>query len=229
MSKFKRIYKTIQKNIFVVLLVATISVVLSVGYVTIYTSPTYSATAKVLVHNGNLNEINAENGVETKISATDTCLEIFNSPDIFAFLKSSVLSDITYTAEELQNMVKVTAEGKGSLVFYVTSTCDNPEDAVRITRDYSNMMYSYITQFVMSASVNPLYIDTVATPNTPDVALTVILSLLAGALLGSVATVVLSFSNRRLKNANDFKSRYSVKVLGVVPDFENEGGKNNGR
>lgn len=229
MSKFKQICKTIQKNIFVVLLVATISVVLSVGYVTIYTSPTYSATAKVLVHNGNLNEINAENGVETKISATDTCLEIFNSPDIFAFLKSNVMSELPYTSEQLNDIIKVTAEGDDSLVFYVTSICDNPEDAVKITRDYSNMMYSYIAQFVNRAFVNPLYIDTVATPIKPDVTLTVILSLLAGALLGAVGTIVLSHSNRRLKNANDFKSRYSVKILGVVPNFENEGGKNSGR
>ncbi len=229
MSKLNKMFKTIQKNIFIVLLVAAISVVLSVGYITIYMSPTYSATAKVLVHNGNLNEINAENGVETKISATDTCLEIFNSPDIFAFLKSNIMSELPYTSEQLNDIVKVTAEGDDSLVFYVTSTCDNPEDAVRITRDYSNMMYSYIAQFVISASINPLYIDTLATQNTPDITLTVILSLLAGALLGAVGAVVLSLSNRRLKNANDFKSRYSVKILGVVPNFENEGGKNSGR
>lgn len=229
MSKLNNLFKIIHKNIFIILLVATLSVVLSVGYITIYTSPTYSATAKVLVHNGNLNEINAANGIDTNISATDTCLEIFNCPDIFAFLKSSTMAEFPYTEEELRQMIKVTAEGNKSLIFYVTATCDNPDDAVFLAKNYSNMMYSYISQFVRSAVVSPLDIDTEATPNSPDITLTVILSLLSGALLGTVGSVVFTLSNRKLKNQSDFKARYSVKVLGVVPNFENEGGKNHDR
>ena len=138
MSKFNEILKNIRKNLFIVLLVTAISVVLSVGYVTVYSTPSYSATAKVLVHNGNLNEINAAEGVETNISAVETCLEIFNCPDIFLFLKNTVMAEHTYTAEDLGNIVKVTAEGKSSLIFYVTATCDNPDDALSITREYTN-------------------------------------------------------------------------------------------
>ena len=58
-----------------------------------------------------------------------------------------------------------------------------------------------------------------------DITLIVIISLIAGALLGILATVILSLSNRRLKGSADFKARYSVKVLGVVPNFEAERGK----
>ncbi|MBO7217811.1 MAG: hypothetical protein J6V50_03840, partial [Clostridia bacterium] len=189
------------------------------------TVPSYSASAKVLIHNGNLNEINATNGAETKISAVDTVLEILNSQDIYIYLKSSVFTDLNYSEEELNDIVKVTAEGKDSLIFYVTATTDNPDSSLRITREYANMIFSYLSAYSQNVAVNVLYTDSAATKNIPDITLIVIISLIAGALLGILATVILSLSNRRLKGSADFKARYSVKVLGVVPNFEAERGK----
>ena len=51
MSKIKELLFLIRKNIVIVFLVASLSVVLSVGYITVFSEPTYTATSKVLVHN----------------------------------------------------------------------------------------------------------------------------------------------------------------------------------
>lgn len=222
MTKIKPIFELLFKNIVIILLAAVVCVVLSVGYVTMYSEPTYSATAKVLVHNGNLNEINANENYETKISANETCLEIFNSEDMFVFLLNSTFSDTEYTVAELQSMIKVTAEGENSLVYYVTATSDNPEEAVSLIVRYSGMMYSYISQFVNRASVITLYKDSTASPVRTNVILIVLVGFVAGILLSSAAVIVLSLSNRHLKNAKDYKSRYSLRLLGVVPDFDSK-------
>lgn len=229
MSKTKQLFNVLYKNILVILVVAVAAVILTVGYITVCSDSSYSATAKVLVHNGNLNEINATSGIETKISATDTCLEIFNSQDIFVYFKNTALSGSDYSAEDYSKMITVTAEGEKSLVFEVTVTCDNPEDALMITQKFVGIMYPYISQYVGRASVNIIYIDSVASAAHTDVIPAVVLSFLAGAILASAVIIMLAASNRRLKNAEDFKTRYSVKLLGAVPDFENERGKNNGR
>ena len=229
MSKLHRLFSFLYKNIFTILLVATISVVLSVGYITVYSAPSYIATTKVLIHNGNLNEINATENIETEISARDTLLEILNSNDIYIYLKSSVFSDSRYSAEELNDIVTVTSEGKNSLVYYVTATAENPDDALLIAKEYSNMMYSYLSSYSQRAAVNVLYVDSTAMKNIPDITFIIIISLLVGALLGVIITIIISLSNRRLKDAADFSAKYSVKVLGVVPNFESERGKNNGK
>lgn len=219
-AKLKKLLETLYKNIVIILLTATVCVILSIGYTVTNTEPFYSARGKVLVHNGSLGEIAT---ADSKISLVETCEEIFNSQSMIKYFKEYHLDDSRYTVSELDEIIEVSAEGKNSLVLNITVTCDDPDKALYIIESFIIALPDY-SRFVSSElMVNELYVDEEATLNKPDMIAIIIVSLLAGAVLASVAVILRDALNRKIRSAEDYKAKFSAPILGVVPNFETKG------
>ncbi len=216
---FKNLFLTLYKNSVVIMIIATLCVILSVGYTTMYAEVTYTARAEMLLHTVSLSEIPQYTMAKSDISVVDTSLEIFNSKSMFTFLTEAELADKNYTADELDEMIEVTRKNKKSLVLIVTVTCGDEDEAVELAEAYSKSMQRYFGNFTSDFFVDKLSVDEDAVINNPNVALTVVTSLIIGALLGSVAVLVLNKFNQRLRGVADYRARYSATLLGTVPDF----------
>lgn len=219
-KKIKDIFATLYKNIVIILLVATAAVVLSVGYVTLYSSASFVARGEMLVHNGHLgNSIQTVDGVKGK-NFIGTCEKLFNSQAFFTHFQQNFLSDRSYTLEELDDMIEVKAEGKNSVFMTITVVCDEPDEARYLAETGIFALTDYSRFITSSLVVNQIYLDEEAVPLKPDIPLLVIASLLIGALVGSLLVLFFEAFNRKVKSAADYTAKYPVRLLGVVPDFE---------
>ena len=216
---FKNLCTTLYKNSVIIMVVATLCVVLSVGYTTMYAKVTYTAKAEVLLHSHALSDTPLNAMVQPEISPVDTALEVFNSKGMFTFLTETELSEKKYSLEELDEMIEVTRKDKNSLVLIVTVTCDDDDEAVELAKVFSSSMQRYIIGFTSEFFADVLSVDEDAVMNKPSIALTVIAALIVGALLGSVTVVILDKFNQRLRGVSDYRARYSATLLGTVPDF----------
>ncbi len=216
---FKNLSQTLYKNSAVIMIIATLCVVLSVGYTTMYAEVTYTAKAEVILYSPSLTETTQYSMVKPDIPTIDNSLEIFNSRSMYTFLTDTELSEKNYTADELDEKIEVTRRDKKSLILIVTVTCDDEDEATELLKAYTTAMSPFFASFTMDFSVKPLSVDEDAVINTPSVALTVVMALIGGGLLGSVAVVILDKFNKRLRGVSDYKARYSVTLLGEVPDF----------
>lgn len=218
-KSLKNLFATLYKNSVIIMIVATLCVVLSVGYTTMHAKVVYTAKAEVLLHSTSLTDIPAGMMVKSDVSVVDTALEIFNSKDMFTFMIENEIVGKSYNAEELDEMIEVTKKSKKSLVLIVTVTCDNEDEATELAKAYTSAMPGYFSGFAVDFYINTLSVDEDAVMNKPSVALAVITGLVVGALLGAIAVIVLDKFNQRLRGVSDYRAKYSATLLGTVPDF----------
>ncbi len=218
-KSLKNLYGVLYKNAVIIMVVATLCVVLSVSYVSMQVKPTYTARAEMLLHNHSLSEIPSGMFVQSEVSTVDTSLEIFNSQSLFTSLIESKRLETKHTAKELNEMIEVTRKSKDSLVLCVEVTCDTAGEAKELVKGYTSFMQEYYSLYTADFFVSLLYIDDHATLNRPNIALVVVTSLVVGALLASIAVIIIDKLNLKLRGVSDYRSRYSAPLLGSVPDF----------
>lgn len=219
-NELKDIFTKLYKNIVIILLVATASVVLSVGYVTMYSPAAYVVKGEVLVHNGHLgNFAQTSDGVMGK-NFIGTCERLFNSQAFFIHLQKNFLGDRNYSVEELDDMINVKAEGKHSLFMKLSVVCDDPEEASYIAENCIYALGNYSRRVTSSVVVDQVQLDEEASLQKPAIIVLIIISLISGALVGSLLVLFFEIFNRKVKNAADYEAKYQVRLLGVVPNFE---------
>ncbi len=219
-SELKKLFTALRKNFAVIALIAAAAVVVAVGYVTMYMTPVYSATAKIILHNGELIPITALYQNADSKTYIETCEEILNSEDLIQYFYSSSGLNLDYTVEELEDMLSVTAKAADSTVFFIEATAENGENAVALVNEFSRLLQGYLNGVSSRIAVNIISCDEVAVNARPSVLGTAALALVGGAFIASLAVSVFSRFGTTLGGTEDYKSRYKTRLLGTVPDFE---------
>ncbi len=225
MTLIKWLLKTLYKNIAVILTVSFVCVIAAGGYSLLYATHSYTATSKVLIHNGSFAPSAIEEGDPSVEAYLNSCTELLNSTAFYQRYLTS-FSGLEINIDELSSMVDIKPEGGNSLVFYVSATSKDPDTAVAVSADVANAIPPFIKTQSKALDCEVLEVAGQASIDRVGIFLLILISFTAGLVLSSVLVLILSLFNSRVKNENDYKIRYSLPILDSVPDFESKSDTN---
>lgn len=214
------------RHIWAIILTAIVFAASVFSYCKFFITPSYSATASILVTNGAVTT--SYDNAGDKVSGSDisaslylayTVVDILNTPDIYKKVADQLGKDYSY--QGLMNASSVARRSEDTLFIDVTFSNTDPKEAMRIANKFVEIACDYIPGFIPSARAN---VASTAIKSVMTYPRTLMATGVAG-VVGAVVAFLVAFSiesmNRAIKGEEDFTNNFDVPLLGAVPDFEN--------
>lgn len=207
-----------------------LALVLASGSAYIYCSfvakPVYGATASIIVNNGAV--ISTTDGdtsqkllgsdIQASLSLVDTVVDMLKTPDIYMYLASKLGNGYDY--RNLMRCMSVARRGEETLFVDVTFSDVDPQKAIKIANLFVSAACDYVAEFISKSDPKIVASADRAVLLAPRTFRTTVLAGFIAVLLVYVVFVAFEIFNNTLKGETDFTSRYSIPLLGSVPDFE---------
>lgn len=190
-------------------------------------TPSYMATASVLVTNGGTitNEIatasESVNGTDitASLSLANTIVDILKTSDIYKQLAGKI--NVDYTYQELINKVSVTRRNENTLFVDIKFKASTENEAILLANTFASLAPEYITKYIPYSNAMTASTADKADKVYPRTAVTTAVAGLVGAALAFVVVLIIDSFDQAIKGEEDFTSNYDIPLLGSVPDFEN--------
>lgn len=214
------------RRIWIIILAAIVCAAGAFSYCKFFLTPSYSATASILVTNGavttDYNETTgkvASGDISASLYLAYTVVDILNTPDVYKKVADSLGKG--YEFQSLMNRSSVARRSEETLFIDVTFSSTDPKEAMRIANKYVEVACGYIPEFIPSsrAMVASTAIKSVMT--YPRTMVTTAAAGLMGAVVAYIILFIIESTNRAIKGEEDFNANFEVPLLGSVPDFEN--------
>ena len=225
------------RKLWIIAIAAVVCAALAFGYCKFFVTPSYSATASILVTNGAVTTSYAE--TTDKISGSDisaslylsyTVVDILNTPDIYMELANE-LGEENY--QSLRGGFSVSRRSEDTLFIDITYSSTDKNKATTIVNKFADVACDYIPGLIPSAKANVVSTAVNASQTYPRTTMTTAVVGMLGAVITFIVLFAMESMNRAIKGDEDFTTTFDVPLLGSVPDFENvdNGGyrKNKGR
>lgn len=213
-------------RLWILILVAVICATGAFSYCKFFLTPSYSATASILVTNGAVTTSYDE--TTDKVSGSDitaslylsyTVVDILNTPDIYKKVADALGGDYTY--QGLMGRSSIARRNENTLFIDVSFSSTDPKEAMRIANKYVEVACEYIPGFVPSSRAMVASTAIKAAMTYPRTVMTTAVAGLVGAVAAYIILFIIESLNRSIKGEEDFASNFDVPLLGAVPDFEN--------
>ena len=217
------------RRIWVIILATIVFASAAFSYCKFLLTPSYSATASILVTNGAVITSYAE--TTDKISGSDisaslylayTVVDILNTPDIYKKVADQLGKEYSY--QGLMGASSVARRSDDTLFIDITFSSTDPKEAMRIANKFVEIACNYIPEFIPSARANVASTAIKAAMTYPRTMMTTGVAGVVGAVEAYVILFIIESMNRAIKGEEDFTSNFDVPLLGAVPDFENAEG-----
>ena len=217
------------RRLWIIILVAVICAAGAFGYCKFFVTPSYSATASILVTNGAVTT--SYDDTTDKVSGSDisaslylsyTVVDILNTPDIYKKVADALGSGYDY--QSLMGRSSIARRSEDTLFIDVTFSSTDPKEAMRVANKYVEVACSYIPEFIPSSRAMVASTAIKAAMTYPRTMMTTAVAGLAGAVVAYVVLFIIESLNRSVKGEEDFTANFDVPLLGSVPDFENAEG-----
>ncbi len=216
------IFKVLAKRIWIILLCA----VLTGGAVLLYTvnfvEPQYKASVTMYINNKSTND-------NTAVSSSDLAVALRLVATYINIVKSDRVLDrviqetgVMLTADQIRGMISAEAEGDTEM-FRVTVTSYDAQ----MSADLANTIAKIVPEEsadIIEGSYAKL-VDSANPPqrrSSPSYTVNTIVGTVVGALLASIAFVVVHLMDVRIKSEEDLKKICDVAVLGVIPNLSTD-------
>lgn len=214
------------RRIWIIILAAVFCAVGAFSYCKFFLTPSYSATASILVTNGAVTTSYDENS--DKVSGSDisaslylsyTVVDILNTPDIYKKVADSLGKGYEY--QNLMARSRVARRSEETLFVDVTFSSTDPKEAMRVANKYVEVACGYIPEFIPSSRAMVASTAIKAVMTYPRTMSTTAVAGLVGAVAAYIILFIIESLNRSIKGEEDFTANFDVPLLGAVPDFEN--------
>lgn len=205
-----------------ILLVAIIFGILGAVWSTMFATPIYEASAKMIVNNRKDDSqyiTNDQLNAEKKLA--DTYAIIIRSRDVLNQVIEEL--DLTETYGQLQSCISVNSE-KDTAVMKITVRHSNPATAVAVTAKILQVAPGIIVEKVEAGSVKTIegaYVN--PNPVSPSVVKNTVLMAALGFFLACAVITVFFLADNTYKSNMDIQNDLDVLVLGVIPSVESCG------
>ena len=214
------------RRIWIIILAAVVFAVAAFGYCKILLTPSYSATASILVTNGAVTTSYDE--TTGKIASSDisaslylayTVVDILNTPDIYKKVADQLGNDYNY--QGLMGSSSIVRRSEETLFVDITFSSTDPKEAMRIANKFAEISCDYIPGFIPSARANVASTAIKSVMTYPRTIMTTGVAGVIGAVAAYIVVFIIESMNRAIKGEEDFANNFDVPLLGAVPDFEN--------
>lgn len=213
-------------RLWIIILAAIVCAAGAFSYCKFFLTPSYSATASVLVTNGAVTI--SYDDTTNKVSGSDisaslylayTVVDILNTPDIYKKVADSLGDGYEY--QNLMARSSVVRRTEETLFIDITFSSPDPKEAMRIANKYAEIACKYIPEFIPSSNAMVASTAIKSVMTYPRTVRTTAVAGLAGAVVAYLILFMIESLNRSVKGEEDFAASFEVPLLGVVHDFEN--------
>lgn len=227
--------KILFEKIWVLAICGIIGLTAGYGYINFIVQPTYKASAIVCAVSGsflndddNLANQGANYITTAELSVTLALMNSFigildNSVDIYSNTLEQTGLDNKYRVTQLMGMVDISLLKEETFLIKIDVTSDNPQDCVTLVNKFVELTPNHIMEKVGRTNVTVLTNADVhgAKQVSPNVVLTMCMTLLLGVVVGAVIVIISYNSDRTIKGEDDYLAHFNLPLLGTIPDFGN--------
>ncbi len=211
------------RNLVVIILCAAIFAVGAFVYCKFITDPVYSATGSVLVTNGEVvagavsgDKSVSNTDITASVNLSYTVRDILRNPKIYQQLSEKLNGKYSYQA--LSSKATIADRENYSLFIKVSFTANTKEEAILLTNEFLKLAPNFIGEFIPGTAT--ITTDAFsASKVSPRTTVATFIAAIIGAALAYVIAVIVYSSNTVIHGEMDFKERFDIPIIGVVPDF----------
>ena len=192
----------------------------------------FSASGSVLITNGAIivetYKINGEEGTinGSDISAsrqlTDTVISLLKKPGIY---KQLAKQNPQYSYNQLRGMTSISPEDESTMFVVVSVTSLSSEESVRLVNDLIDLIPSYIKELIPNSIATVTSYAEFGGKVYPNKTFTMMAAVIVCDGIVFLIIFLRFILNKIIRNEQEFKRRFDIPVLAVIPNFENPKGE----
>ena len=220
----KKLLQACLQKLWLILLCAVVGGVAAYLYTAFFITPQYRASASFYVNNAQ------QSSESQKISSSDlatsqrlvlTYVNIIKSDTVLE--KVIAEADLKMTPGQIRGMMTAQSIDETEM-FRVQISHSDPYMATRVANAIAAVAPSEIANILSGSTTKVVDRAKVPTsPYTPNRARNAALGVIVGIVAAAAYVVVLTLMDVRIKSEEDLTAISSLPVLGVIPEFEEEG------
>lgn len=192
----------------------------------IFVKPTYRCGFTAYINNKQVQQ-NTDYLTVSDVSASKQIVLTYQttlaSSSVLSAAAESIRLDLPYSS--LRPMVSIEAQDETQIItVYVVST--DPKQAYDFAEAIAKTAPDHMADIVEGSSMkiidHPVYTETRYKPNYFRYAL---IGFIIGALIVAAGVIILYFLDDTVKSETDMEARFSLPILGVIPDVSRAGAK----
>ena len=207
-----KLLKLITSNLLLVILCAVLGAFAGLGYTTFFVKESYSTTIKLMV----ISPDKEIGDIASQRRAVNSYIAILDSRDFYTSVAER--TGLNYSAQQIESMMEYTSD-VNSEAFSVEITAGTSGECQIVATTLQEMVPEKINGMFVNATLNivehaytPIKSPSHRTRNT-------ILGLIVGGVLCVGVLLIRDMLDVRIKSEEDLTQRYSVMLLGSIPDF----------
>jgi len=197
------------------------SLVLVGGYAYLILDDVYTAESSMIVQVTNTGESDYTN-LLTGQRLVDTYTEIAESNKVLDELRANL--DIDYSNSQLRDMINVESVNDTLIINLEIESVDKylatdiANEVVSIVRDLSALYEGLDNVEVLDIAKVPV------SPSGPNRVLYLAIGILLGGMIGVGVVLGIEFLDKNIKTGKDIENYLGLRLLGLIPDYNNNGG-----
>lgn len=218
------VLRALWSKLWLIILIGALFAGIAFGATKIFIKPTYRCGFSAYVNNAHNKESLTYQDINAGKQLVDTYVTVIRSNKILAAAAESVGVDLSVGA--LKKTVTASVQGETEVISVYVENRD-PQTAYVLANAIANTAPTYMSDIVEGSSMKiidyPMYSDTRYKPNYIHYAL---LGFLVGALLVAIKVIIDTLRDNKVKSEHEIEERFSIPVLGVIPDVLQSSEKN---
>ena len=228
--------RTLRKRLWIIVLMAVLSVSLAAGYTFFLVEEQYSADVLLYIWQSKEN-----NGTEDAISAGDLSLfsQLVGDYQVLAksrLVTSRVSEDLGLDPSHVAGLSSQITVGTKQNTRHLTITAVDPDPvmAASIANKVAEVFAEVVVEKMGAGNVNIIDAAVVPRgPSSPNKPMNLALGLMIGIIIGIGLSLLIEMLDTSVKSAEEVDQLTGLTMLGSVPEFEHEpdlvGGKHRGK
>jgi len=207
------------KKVWIIILAGIVAGALGYTATKLFVQPTYKCSFTAYVNNkkaATSTEYLNSSDVSAAKQLVLTYSQIFRSNTILASADEAM--NISYDVKQLKKMVGTEIQDETEII-QVYAVANSADEAYEIASAIANVSPKIMADIVEGSSMKiveyPQLPDSIYKPNYRNYT---ILAFVIGALLSAAVLVILHLKNDTVTDEEDLEGRFSVPVLGIIPD-----------
>ena len=169
-------------------------------------------------------------GLEASQRMVDEFIQIVRSESVLVSVQDMLhRQNYDMTIAEIRNALKMSSQNETALL-QITATTDNPNLSKALCDAVQECAPGKVNEVMLGiGTITKVDVASVGTKQAPKTVRNGVLGAVVAAILAYAVFLVNYLLDNTIKDERDFKNRFDVNVLGVVPSFNNEADRTRGK